>query len=86
MKELELDGKKIPIASQIDAVGLFCPIPIVKLKLALEELQFREVVEVQADDPGFAEDVRAWCMETNNRLLSFLQNEDGTYLAYVEKT
>jgi TusA-related sulfurtransferase len=86
MVEKEADGKGIKVASRIDAVGLFCPIPVVKLKQGLDQLKSKEIVEVLADDPGFAEDVKAWCEETGNRLLSLLPDEEGVLAAYVEKT
>ncbi len=85
MKEIEIDGKKIRIAATIDAVGLFCPLPIVKLKLALEALGPGQAVEVSADDPGFEEDVISWCKDTQNKLLSLTKNQDDIFTAYVEK-
>jgi TusA-related sulfurtransferase len=85
--EEKKEGKKgKPNASRIDAVGLFCPIPIVKLKQALDKLASGEVAEVQADDPAFPEDVAAWCKETGNRLLSLNQGEEKTFIARVEKS
>ncbi len=85
MKEVEIDGKNIEIASTFDAVGLFCPIPIVKLKLELEQVNFSQIVEVLADDPGFEEDVVNWCQDTNNNLISLTKNQEGIFTAYVEK-
>jgi len=84
MKELEIDGEKIKVSSRMDAVGLFCPIPIVKLKTVLEKLGPKEVIEILADDPGFPDDVIAWCKETNHRLLSLTQDGEGTFTVYVE--
>ena len=41
MKVVEINERKIKVASTIDAVGLFCPIPIVKLKIPdLERMSF----------------------------------------------
>ncbi len=85
MKEVEIDGKNIEIASTIDAVGLFCPIPIVKLKLELEQVNSSQIVEVLADDSGFEEDVINWCQDTNNNLISLSKNQEGIFTAYVEK-
>lgn len=86
MKEIEIDGNKVTVASTVDAVGMFCPIPIVKLKLEIEQLDSAQVVEVLADDPGFELDVENWCKESNNRLLSLEKNQDNILIAYVEKT
>ncbi len=86
MKEVEINGRKIKVASTTDAVGLFCPMPIVKLMLGLEILNSNQAIEVLADDPGFKEDVITWCKETNNELLSLRKNEEDIFVAYVEKT
>jgi TusA-related sulfurtransferase len=86
MKEVVINGRKITVASTVDAIGLFCPIPIVNLKLELEQLRPNQIVEVLADDPGFEEDLKTLCTATNNKLLSFTKNEENIFTAYVEKT
>ncbi|MBW2208740.1 MAG: sulfurtransferase TusA family protein [Deltaproteobacteria bacterium] len=86
MKEIEIDGNKVTLTSTVDAVGMFCPIPIVKLKLEIEQLDSAQVLEVLADDPGFELDVVSWCKETKNKLLSLGKNQDNLLVAYIEKT
>ncbi|MBI2252568.1 MAG: sulfurtransferase TusA family protein [Armatimonadetes bacterium] len=71
--------------SSLDAVGLFCPIPIVKLKQELEVMSSKDVVEMLADDPGILEDIPAWCKETNNKLLSIEKNQEDIFTVYIEK-
>ena len=85
MKEIEINGQNIEIASTFDAVGLFCPIPIVKLKLEIEQVNSSQIVEVLADDPGFEEDVIIWCNITGNKLLSLTKNQEDIFTAYVRK-
>jgi adenylyltransferase/sulfurtransferase len=85
MKEIEINGRKIKVASAIDAVGLYCPMPIVHLKLELDSLNSNQVAEVLADDPGFENDIITWCKETNNELLLLTKNEEDIVVAYVEK-
>jgi TusA-related sulfurtransferase len=85
MKEVEINGRKIKVSSVIDAVGLYCPMPIVHLKLELESLNSNQVAEVLADDPGFENDVITWCKETNNELLFLTKNEEDIFVAYVKK-
>lgn len=85
MKEIEIDGKFFKLVSTVDAVGLFCPMPVVKLKIEMENVGLNQVVELLADDPGVLEDLPAWCKETGNKLLSIKKNEDGIFVAYVEK-
>ena len=86
MKEIDIDGNKVTVTSTVDAVGMFCPIPIVKLKLEIEQLDSAQVLEVLADDPGFELDVVSWCKETKNKLLSLGKNQDNLLVAYIEKT
>jgi len=86
MKEVEIKGQTIDVASTVDAVGLFCPMPIVHLKLELENLGANQIVEVLADDSGFEEDVVHWCKETNNELLLLKKNEEEIFVAYVKKS
>ncbi len=86
MKEIEINGNKVTVTSTVDAVGMFCPIPIVKLKLEIEQLDSAQVLEVLADDPGFELDVVSWCKETKNKLLSLGKNQDNLLVAYIEKT
>ena len=85
MKDIELNGKIFKVVSTVDAVGLFCPLPVVKLKIEMEKIGPREVVELLADDPGVQEDLPVWCRETGNRLLSIKKNEEDIFAAYVEK-
>lgn len=85
MKEAEINGEKIRVVSTLDAVGLFCPMPAVKLKLEIEKIGANQVVELLADDPGVLEDLPAWCKETNNKLLSIGKNTDDIFVAYVQK-
>ena len=86
MKEVEIGGKKVKVTSTVDAIGLFCPMPVVKLKLELEKLKLNEVVELLGDDPGMVEDLPAWCKETENTLLSLKENSEGLFVVYVKKT
>lgn len=85
MKEAEIDGKRIHIASTVDAVGLFCPLPVVKLKIELEKVELNQIVELLADDPGVLEDLPAWAIETRQKLLSLKKNPEGIFVAYIEK-
>lgn len=80
-----MEVKKIEVASRVDAVGLFCPMPVVKLKVELEKVKLNDVVELLADDPGVCEDLPAWCSETGNRLLDIKKNEEDIFVAYIRK-
>lgn len=62
---------------RLDCRGDFCPIPVVKAKLALEEMSPGEVLKVLADDPAAESDFSAWCEATGNPLLKSEKTEEG---------
>jgi len=60
-----------PIPDQtLDAKGLLCPMPIVKLAKAIKELQSSQVILLEATDPGAIPDVVAWSKNTGNQILA----------------
>ena len=54
---------------EVDARGLNCPLPILKAKKALAELQSGEVLKVLATDPGSVRDFQAFARQSGNELL-----------------
>jgi peroxiredoxin family protein/rhodanese-related sulfurtransferase/TusA-related sulfurtransferase len=68
----------------VDACGLQCPGPILKLYNKIKEVDEGDIVTVQATDYGFTSDVEAWAKSTGNRLLS-LDTEDGVIIARIQK-
>ncbi|MGM0551294.1 MAG: CoA-disulfide reductase [Bacteroidota bacterium] len=69
---------------EIDACGLQCPGPIMKLKEAVMQLADGERIRQIASDPGFYKDVQSWCKVTGNTLVSVAQ-EKGKVIAEIEK-
>jgi len=80
----ELSGRRETVI-KVDACGLQCPGPIMRLKSEVDKLPEGGRVIVSATDPGFARDVAAWCRVTGNLLVS-LEEAKGIYTAMVEKT
>jgi len=68
----------------LDAKGLMCPMPIVKLAKKIKELQVGQVLELVADDPGAKEDVPAWTQRTGNELVETRQ-EGSVFYFYIRK-
>jgi NADPH-dependent 2,4-dienoyl-CoA reductase/sulfur reductase-like enzyme/peroxiredoxin family protein/TusA-related sulfurtransferase/rhodanese-related sulfurtransferase len=54
---------------QLDACGLSCPGPIVEVYKHMNELKEGDILEVLASDPGFPNDIAAWCKKTGHTLL-----------------
>lgn len=68
----------------VDACGLQCPGPILKLYNKIKEVDEGDIVTVKATDYGFTTDVEAWAQSTGNRLLS-LDTEKGVIVAKIQK-
>jgi NADPH-dependent 2,4-dienoyl-CoA reductase/sulfur reductase-like enzyme/peroxiredoxin family protein/rhodanese-related sulfurtransferase/TusA-related sulfurtransferase len=69
---------------RIDASGMQCPGPIMRLKKEIENLDSGDRLVQTATDPGFARDVESWCRMTGNSLLS-VNHEGGVITAEIEK-
>lgn len=69
---------------RIDACGLQCPGPIMKVKQAVDGMKAGERVEIVATDAGFARDAQAWCNTTGNQLISNA-SEKGRHTVVIEK-
>ncbi len=69
---------------KVDACGISCPGPILKLKKGVETLANGEQLEVIATDPGFPRDAEAWCRSTGNRVVSST-SAGGKYSVVVAK-
>ncbi|MHA1969744.1 MAG: sulfurtransferase TusA family protein [Candidatus Hodarchaeales archaeon] len=54
----------------LDARKLSCPMPVLKSKKALKELEIGQVLEILATDPGSMADIPAWTRTTGQELLS----------------
>lgn len=57
------------IHKEVDARGLTCPLPILRAKKALSNMQSGEVLKVLATDPGSLRDFQAFARQTGNELV-----------------
>jgi TusA-related sulfurtransferase len=69
----------------IDCTGLFCPMPIVKTREAVQGMSPGQVLAMLADDPAADADMRSWCQITGHELLE-VSREAGVYRFLVRKT
>jgi tRNA 2-thiouridine synthesizing protein A len=58
---------------ELDARGLNCPLPILRAKKALNEMQSGQVLKIVATDPGSLKDFQAFSKQTGNELLSHVE-------------
>ena len=69
---------------RVDACGLQCPGPILKMKKTMDTLTPGERVEILSTDPGFPRDASAWCSSTGNQLVS-KETSGGKSVVVIEK-
>lgn len=60
----------------LDAKGMACPMPIVKTKKAMKEINSGEVLEVHATDQGSKSDLTAWAKSGGHELLKDIEEDD----------
>jgi len=69
---------------RLNACGLSCPGPVVEVYKKMAQLKCGDVLEVLASDPGFVNDIRAWCGKTGHTLLS-AGKEGSSFKAMIAK-
>lgn len=69
---------------KIDACGLQCPGPIMKLKKSIESINVGDKLEILATDPGFCRDAQAWCNITGHKMIA-QSTESGKFAVVIEK-
>lgn len=68
---------------ELDARGLNCPLPILRTKRALSEMQSGKVLRILATDQGATKDFQAFAKQTGNELVS--ASDHGDFLVFYLK-
>jgi tRNA 2-thiouridine synthesizing protein A len=71
-------------AKELDARGLNCPLPILRTKKAIAELNSGEVLKIVATDPGAVKDFEAFAKQTGNELLEHSE-AGGEFTFFMKK-
>ncbi|HET8731470.1 MAG TPA: sulfurtransferase TusA family protein [Moraxellaceae bacterium] len=71
-------------AHQLDARGLRCPLPLLKLKQGLHGMAPGEAIVIQTTDPGSVRDFQAFLRQSGHELLA-LEEGDGEYRFHIRK-
>lgn len=65
---------------ELDARGLNCPLPILRAKKAMNDMQSGQVLKILATDPGSVKDFQSFSRQTGNELLSHAEaNREFTF-------
>lgn len=78
------DGSEHSKTICVDACGMQCPGPVLRLKKEMEKLLPGQRLEITATDAGFSRDAESWCRMTGNRIVE-VSSHAGKYKVVVEK-
>jgi tRNA 2-thiouridine synthesizing protein A len=70
---------------QLDCLGLFCPMPILKVREALKPMGTGQVLEMLSDDPASEADMKSWSSRTGHELLA-VEKDGPVFRFLVRKT
>lgn len=69
------------MTQKLDAIGLLCPLPVLKARKALKSIEHGGLLELHADDPAAVVDVPHFCAEAGHALVQ--THENGAIQVYV---
>ena len=69
----------------LDAIGLLCPLPVLKARRALGDVPAGGVLEVLADDPGAPKDFEHFCKTAGCTLIEQSEQADGVIRFLLRK-
>ncbi|MBA2175007.1 sulfurtransferase TusA family protein [Halobacillus locisalis] len=72
------------VSKVLDAKGLACPMPIVKTKKAIKDVESGEVLEIHATDQGAKSDLTAWAKSGGHELLQH-EEDNGVFKFWIQK-
>ena len=68
----------------LDAQGLACPMPIVKTKKSMNDMETGQVLEIHATDKGAKADLAAWSRSGGHELVQSTE-ENGVFKFWIKK-
>lgn len=73
------------VTQQLDARGLRCPMPLLKLKQSLHGMASGEVIAVQTSDPGSVRDFQAFLRQAGHEMLEMQEGEKEFFFRIRKK-
>lgn len=73
----------VAINVELDTRGMYCPMPIVKLKKTTKTMEPGQIVKLIATDPGSERDVPAWANKTGAEILD-TSEENGEFVFIIK--
>lgn len=73
------------VTDTVDITDVVCPVTFVKTKVALEELEEGEILQVHLNDGEPVQNVPRSVKDEGHKVLRLKDNGDGTYELYIRK-
>lgn len=70
---------------ELDARGLNCPVPVMRMKKKMEALTSGQTLRVMATDPGAVQDFKAYARQTGNTLVESSKAPNGDFVFVLMK-
>jgi tRNA 2-thiouridine synthesizing protein A len=70
---------------EVDAAGLHCPLPLLRLKKALSEINTGQIIKLIATDPAAHLDIGVYSQQSGHPLLNVSKQTSSVQVFYVEK-
>ncbi|MBQ9014492.1 MAG: sulfurtransferase TusA family protein [Firmicutes bacterium] len=77
--------QNIHVDERVDITDVVCPVTFVKTKVALEELDEGQILQVHLNDGEPVQNVPRSVKDEGHKVLKLQDNEDGTYELFIEK-
>lgn len=75
---------EINVDIEIDLSGMQCPMPLLKAKLALNNMESQQILKVVATDPGSEKDFHLFVAQSDHQILDF-QKDESAYSYWIKK-
>ena len=72
------------VSREFDASGLRCPMPILKTKKEIQQIEIGQILRVIATDVGTRKDFPAWSNRTGNEIVELVE-EDDKLIWYIKR-
>ncbi|HHK60229.1 MAG TPA: sulfurtransferase TusA family protein [Desulfobacterales bacterium] len=79
-----MDLDSIKPDETLDAKGLSCPMPLLRTKKAINNIQSGQILEILGTDPGSKNDLPGWCERSGHEFLG-VKEEDGFFRFFIKK-
>ncbi|WP_425440634.1 sulfurtransferase TusA family protein [Polynucleobacter rarus] len=74
----------IIIDKEVNCIGMICPLPVLRTKKALSDMQTGKILKVIANDPGAKHDIPMFAKQTGNNLIHS-EVEDENFIFYLAR-